>query len=81
MWLYCSLLIGQLFPFLYAEVIRPGPTEGKWGVIENRDCLLFSIKIMNIHFTCATSQTHNACRAGLKCLETGHAHKNFCSRL
>ena len=44
----------QLPPFLYAEVIRPAPTEGKWGVLENRDYWCFSIKIMNIHSTCAT---------------------------
>ena len=47
--LHICFLIRQLFPFLYPEVIRPAPTEGKWGVMENRDYWCFSIKIMNIH--------------------------------
>ena len=50
-------LIRQLFPFLYAEVIRPAPTEGKWGVMENRGYWCFSIKTMNIHSSCATLAT------------------------
>ena len=53
--LYICFLIRQLFPFLYAEVIRPAPTEWKWGVLENRDYCCFSIKIMNIHSSCATA--------------------------
>ena len=53
--LYFCFLIRQLFPFLYAEVIRPAPTEGKWGVLDNRDYCCFSIKIRNIHSSCATT--------------------------
>ena len=53
--LYFCFLIRYLFPFLYAEVIRPVPTEGKWGVMENRDYCCFSIKIRNIHSSCATT--------------------------
>ena len=45
---------------MYAEVIRPVPTEGKWGVMENRDYYCFSIKIRNIHSSCATAGYESA---------------------